>query len=251
VSEDRRIDMTYAHFHRVLGGLLSELSELPGVLWLSDERHVLRGEGEHNSYARAVYRVKHLGPYRQRLSELEEVQKQGMATLGLPKPPRELLLPQVIEDVTQVQLGKKIDAYRSTRVAKEVVLAKMETALCITRKNLTEFQRYGTQDDGVKRLGAEVKVIEEAREAVVQAEEDVYRLRIKGVRYRLYVYRGAEGPVTVDCRLHGLIVAGPKVEISHPTRVRRTRNDQRNIEPLFEFGKTSIYLERDWQEAGR
>lgn len=249
--EDNRIDMTYAHFHRVLGGLLAELSELPGVLWLSDERHVLRGEGEHNSYARAVYRVEDLGPYRQRLSELEEVQKQGMAALGLPKPPRELLLPQVIEDATQVQLGKKIAAYRSTRVAKEVVLAKIDTALSTTRKNLAEFQRYGTQDDGVRRLEGEVKAIEAFREVVVQSQEDSYRLRIKGVRHRLYVYRGVEEPVTVDCRLHGLIVAGPKVEISHPTRVRRTRNDQRNLEPLFEFGKTSIYLERDWQEAGR
>lgn len=41
---DTRVDQTYAHFHRVLGELLTELSALPGVLWLSDKEHVLRGE---------------------------------------------------------------------------------------------------------------------------------------------------------------------------------------------------------------
>ncbi len=38
---------------------------------------------------------------------------------------------------------------------------------------------------------------------------------------------------------------------SYPNAVRKTRSDQRILEPLFEFGKTWIYLERDWQQAGR
>ncbi len=63
VEQNNRVDRTYAHFHRVLGGLLTELSALLGVLWLSDKEHVLRGEGERNTYARAVYRVSSLEPF--------------------------------------------------------------------------------------------------------------------------------------------------------------------------------------------
>ena len=71
MQQGSRTDRTYAHFHRVLGELLMELAALPGTLWLSDkEQHVLRGEGERNTYARALYRVASLEPYRERLAEL-------------------------------------------------------------------------------------------------------------------------------------------------------------------------------------
>ncbi len=250
MQRDTPIDQTYAHFHRVLGGLLTELSALPGVLWLSDKEHVLRGDGERNTYARAVYRVSSLEPYHERLAELLGVQQQGVAELGLGRVPRELLLPQVIENVTHVRLSE-IPVYRTTPVAKDKVLAKIDTALATTKKNLAEFQRYGTQDDGVKRLGAEVKAIEAVRKTVAQAQEDVYRLRVKQLRFRPYVYLLNEKPLQVDSRTHGLILVGPDIGVSYPNAVRQTRSDQRILEPLFEFGKTRIYYERDWQEAGK
>jgi len=249
IKQANRVDRTYAHFHRVLGGLLTELSALPGVLWLSDKEHVLRGEGEHNSYARAVYRVSSLGPYHERLAELTGVQQQGVAEFGLGRVPRELLLPQVVENVTHVRLSE-IPVYRTTPVGKEKVLAKIDTALATTKKNLAEFQRYGSQDDGVKRLGAEVEAIEAVRETVVQAQEETYRVRVKQVRYRPYVYLLGEKPVQVDSRTHGLILVGQDIGVSYPSAVRQTRSDQRTLEPLFAFGKTRIYFEQDWQEAG-
>ena len=251
MEQANRVDRTYAHFHRVLGELLTELSALPGVLWLSDkQQHVLRGEGERNTYARAVYRVSSLEPYRERLAELTGVQQQGVAELGLGRVPRELLLPQVVENVTHVRLSE-IPVYRTTPVAKEKVLAKIDTALTTTKKNLAEFQRYGTRDDGVKRLGAEVEAIETVRKTVVQAQEDLYRLRVKQVRYRPYVYLLGEKPQQVDSRTHGLILVGPDIGVSYPNTVRQTRSDQRTLKPLFEFGKTRIYYERVWQEAGK
>ncbi len=251
IQQANRVDRTYAHFHRVLGGLLTELSALPGVLWLSDkEQHVLRGEGERNSYARAIYRISDLEPYRERLTELMGVQQQGVVEFGLGRVPRELLLPQVIENVTHVRLSET-PVYRTTPVAKEKVLAKIDTALTTTKKNLAEFQRYGAQDDGVRRLEAEVKAIETVRETVVQAQEETYRLRVKQVRYRPYVYLLGEKPLQVDSRTHGLILVGQDIGVSRPNAVRQTRSDQRTVEPLFEFGKTRIYFERDWQEAGR
>ena len=250
-QQDTRTDRTYAHFHRVLGELLMELSALPGTLWLSDkEQHSLRGEGERNTYARALYRVSSLEPYRERLAELSGVQQQAITELGLGKPPRELLLPQVIEQVTHVRLSE-IASYRTTPVSKQNALAKIDTALITTRKNLGEFQRYGAQDDGVKRLEGEVKAIEAVRETVLQAQEETYRMRVKQVRYRPYVYLVGEKPLQVDSRTHGLILVGPDVGVSYPNAVRQPRSDQRTVEPLFEFGKTRIYLEREWQEAGK
>ena len=85
---------------------------------------------------------------------------------------------------------------------------------------------------------------------MLHAEEETYRLRVKQVRYRPYVYLVGKKPVQVDSRTHGLIVVGPDIDVSYPNEVRRTRSDQRVVEPLFEFGKTRIYFERDWQEAG-
>lgn len=250
MRQDNRVDRIYAHFHRVLRGLLEELSALPGTLWLTDKQeHVLRGEGKHNTYARAVYRVDALEPYQQRLDELAQVQQQGMAELGLGKPPRELLLPQVIENVIHVRLSETI-LYRTTPVPKKSVLAKIDTALKTTRKNLSEFQRYGSEHDaGVKRLEAEVKVIETVRETVVRAEEETYRVRVKQARFRPYVYLAGEKPVQVDSRTHGLILVGHDIGVSYPNAVRQTRSDQRTAEPLFEFGKTRIYFESTWQEA--
>ena len=103
----------------------------------------------------------------------------------------------------------------------------------------------------MKRLEAEVKAIEAVRETVVQAQEETYRVRVKQVRYRPYVYLLGEKPLQVDSRTHGLILVGPDIGVSYPNAVRKTRSDQRTIEPLFAFGKTRIYLARVWQEAGK
>jgi len=246
--KDNRVDRTYAHFHRVLGGLLVELAAQPGVLWLTDKQeHVLRGEGERNSYARALYRVDSLEPYQERLDELAQVQQQGMAELGLRETPRELLLPQVVENVTHVRLSETV-LYRTTPMQKRHVLAKIDTALKTTHKNLAKFQRYGGEHDaGVRRLEAEVKAIEGIKETVLQAKEETYRVRVKQTRYRPYVYLAGKKPVQVDSRTHGLILVGRDIGVSYPNAVRQKRSDQRDVTPLFEFGKTRIYFESAWQ----
>lgn len=247
-----RADRLYAHFHRVLGELLLELAALPGTLWLTErQEHTLGGEGERNRYARAVYRVVDVEPYRQRLGELGAVQQQATAALGLAQEPRELLLPTVVENVTHVRLHEII-GYHTAPVSRQRALVKVDTALRTTKHNLAEFERYGGQsDEGVRRLVAEVRAIEAARERIAEAEEDRFRVRVKQVRYRPYVYLLGDKPVQIGSREHGLILVGSDIGVSYPNAVRRTRSDQRTVEPLFEFGKTRIYLEHEWQEAGK
>ena len=246
---ENRADRTYAHFHRVLGTLLTELGALPGVIWLTDQRHVLRGSGERNDYAWAIYRVGELGPYREALAELEAVQQSAVIEMGLGRVPRELLLPQVIEGVSYVQLGES-GGYRSSPKAKKAVLAILETALKTTQKNLGEFQRYGGEDEGTRRLGAEVEAIEKVKETVLDAPEQPYRVRVwQPQRFNPYIYQGDAEPRQVRCRKHGLILVGESIGMRPPRQVRRVRSDKRKLEPLFAFGRTEVYLESDWQEA--
>lgn len=247
---ESRADRTYAHFHRVLGTLLTELGALPGVIWLTDQRHVLRGDRERNDYAWAIYRVGELEPYLAPLAELEAVQQKAVKEMGLGQVPRELLLPQVIEGVSYVQLGES-GGYRSSPKEKKAVLAILETALRTTRKNLGEFQRYGGEhDEGTRRLGAEVEAIEKVKETVLGAPEQPYRVRVwQPQRFNPYIYQGDAEPRQVRCRKHGLILVGESIGMRPPREVRRVRSDKRKLEPLFAFGRTQVYFESDWQEA--
>ena len=248
-SVERRVDQTYAHFHRVLGTLVTELGALPGVIWLTDQRHMLRGDGARNDYAWAIYRVAELELYREALAELEVVQQRAVGEMGLGRVPRELLLPQVIEGVSYVQLGES-GGYRSSPKEKKAVLAILETALKTTQKNLSEFQRYGGEDEGTRRLGAEVEAIEKVKEKVANAPEQPYRVRVwQPQRFNPYIYQGDAEPRQVRCRKHGLILVGESIGMRPPREVRRVRSDKRELEPLFAFGRTQVYLERDWQEA--
>ena len=249
-KREDRIDQSYAHFHRVLGGLLEELAALPGVVWLTEQQHVLRGEGRRNDYAWAIYRVPDLEPYRARLAELERVQQKAVTEMGLGRMPRELLLPQVIEDVTHVRLGEK-GGYRSSPKPKKAVLAIFETALNTTKKNLREFQRYGGGDDGVRRLEVEIRDLEAVRQTVLSAPEQPYRVRVwQPRRFYPYIYQENMKTKQVRCRNHGLILVGQSIGLSQPREVRKVRSDKRTLEPLFAFGKTQVYFERDWQAAG-
>lgn len=77
------VAQTYTHFPQVLGVLLTDLATLPGVIRLTKRRaHVIRGEGERNEYAWAIYRVAGLEPYRARLAELKGVQQRVFREIG-------------------------------------------------------------------------------------------------------------------------------------------------------------------------
>ena len=123
------LERIYAHFHRVLGPLLVELSELPGTVWLEEvQRHVLTGEGEENRYARAIYLVSNLEPYRERFSELGRVQATGLELLG-GESPKGLLPPRTVEGVRHVRISQhpnfvtKVLSQKGARERLEALLA--------------------------------------------------------------------------------------------------------------------------------
>ena len=153
----------YAHFHRVLGPLLVELAASAETVWLGEPReHVLTGEGEDNRYARAIYLVSDLGPYRERLGELEHVQAAGLELLGGDERPKGLLPPRYVEKVRHVRISQHpnfVTKVLSPKGAKE----RLEGLLATTKDSLRQFERYATTFDPKReQIEAEVGALDEA-----------------------------------------------------------------------------------------
>lgn len=247
----RHVERKYAHFHRVLGGLLQELAAQTGcVHWLGDtQEHLISGDHEHNRYARALYRVPSLEPYTPQLDELARVQDEALTELGLKQVPAALLLPSVIVGVSHVRIHETVN-YRTTPASKVNVLAKINSAITTTKQNLSLFEQQGGVDNpGTKRIVRELQGYETARAAVAASTETDYRVRLEQRRIRPYIYLADQSAIQAESRKHGLILVGRNIQVSNAHSVRKQRSDKRYAQPIFTYGKTSIYLEREWQGA--
>ena len=241
----------YAHFHRVLGPLLVELGEQPGTLWLEGaERHVLTGEGEENRYARAIYPLHDLEPYRERLAELEKVQAAGQKLLGGGESPRGLLPPKVVEGVRHLRISRHPN-YVTTLLSHAGAVERLDALLAATRVNLREFEPYASAVDPKReQLEAEVKAIEEALEVVRATPDERFRFRAHAVRVRPYLYPLQGDPYQIDTRKHGLVLVGPHVTVVQDDPTRKVRSDKKLRTPLLELPALQVYAESEWQEKG-
>lgn len=248
----KQVERKYAHFHRVLGSLLQQLATQPKcVHWLGDaQEHLISGDYEHNVYARALYRVPSLEPYASQLDELAQVQNEALTELGLKKVPGALLLPTVIQGVSHVRIHETVN-YRTTPASKVNVLAKISNAITTTRQNLSVFEQQGGVDNpGTQRIVRELEGYNAARAAVAASTENDYRLRLEQRRIRPYVYLADQSAIQAESRKHGLILVGHNIQVSDAHSVRKQRSDKRHAQPILAYGKTLIYLEREWQAAG-
>jgi hypothetical protein len=247
----KAIERNYAHFHRLLSELLLELSELPGVVWLEEAGHIIRGEGETNDYRKAIYPVQDATPYYGRLDELREVQKEGLKLLGREEPPIGLLMPVLLEGVQYVRLRKHVT--HSSRASKrEHALARFEEQLGEMRTNLRKFEYYATSHDPRReKLEAEVKALEEGLERLKAMKEETLRERYRHERVLPYVYLNSGEIVRPYVRNVGLIVAGPRVRIVWADELRRQRSDKVRLEPILVVGQIEVYSEREWQAANK
>jgi hypothetical protein len=254
VSADEKIkaiERNYAHFHRLLSQLLLELSKLPGVVWLEESGHIIRGEGESNDYRKAIYPVQDATPYYGRLDELREVQEEGLRLLDREEPPIGLLMPVLLEGVQYVRLRKHVT--HSSRASKrEHAIARFEEQLEQMRTNLKKFEYYATSyDPRREKLEAEVKALEEGLERLKAIKEETLRERYRHERVLPYVYLNSGEIVRPYVRDVGLIVAGPKVRIVWADELRRARSDKVRLEPILTVGQTEVYSETEWQQANK
>lgn len=251
--DTERLDRQVAHFHRLLGALLQELAAWEETRWLEPDPethgHVIREDGEPNTYGRALYLLKRLEPYRERLAELERLQAEVMRTFGLKSVPRSLLTPLVLERVVHARLHY-LEAFSSACKPRSFVLGRIDKALETTRRNYRAFARQGGVDDPrTLTIGDEITYHERAREGVRGSPEPDYRVRISQQRVRLYVYRDGEKALQCDTRLHGVILAGPNVTVTDERERREGRSDKVGLVPLWHYGVTYVYPEGAWQEA--
>jgi hypothetical protein len=248
-----RLDRQIAYFHRLLGEMLQDLVVHEQTKWLEQDQvkqhHVIGRDGEKNTYGRALYLLKSLDPYQQRLSELQKLQSEILRVFGLETIPRALLLPLVLEDVIHVRLHH-LTYFSSRSRPRSFVLERIDKALETTRMNYRTFaQQGGIEDKRTQDIGEEIRYHEGVREWVRHHPEPDYRVRVKQERIRLYVYQTGAKPKLCDTRLHGVLLVGPNITLTDRYEMRQGRSDKVSLEPLWHYGVTYVFPEKEWQGA--
>lgn len=250
-SANDRIDRAYAHFHRVLAELLTELVERGQPLWLEDAGHDLRPDHQANTYNPAIYRVDALAPYRGRLDELDTVQKEILALTGRSRPGRNLLPPLAIEGVQHVRISRH-DGQTGRTITREQALARLEQLEAAQLGNLVEFERYASHhDERRKQVERDVRNLQKARERLASSAATEIRETYRQTVIRPYVYYADGHSEQLHMRGTGLLAAGPRVTIDQRAGPRRVRSDKVTAKPLAVAGAISFYDLKEWEAAKR
>ena len=253
----RSLPRIYAHYHRLLIELLEDLVQSGRVVWLGEEGHLRHPDGEPNIYHKALYGLEALGPYQERLTELEQVQREGHIHSGAKR--LGLLLPVVVEEVQHVVLRSSIN-YASHVSDKDAVKEKLTAYLARTKENLEAFNQYARPfDPRREKIEGEVSALEAALERLHASRETRFRERARTERTSAKLLlapdprTGEERVKTAYIRDVGLIAVGPGM-IGERQRVvfahrRKRRSDRVRLEPFLTFGNFEIFVEDAWQEA--
>lgn len=249
-DELRQVRRHYAHFHRVLGTLLSRLVNEAQVHWVSgDQEHILSPDGEVNQYSKAVYSLTTLEPYRQALDELKEVQTETMALLGKRKPNPRVALPLILEGVEGLRLNRFTKRITEP-LAKTSALARMDRLIGHQRTNLEAFRRYQTlHDPRLDEVALQVKALEDAKHSIQASDDDTFRFRTAQLEVRAYTYLLDGSVHNAYVTEHGLLAVGPDVQVAFNTHLRKPRNDQVEALTLYQDDYVRVYEEKVWQRA--
>lgn len=248
-TEQRTIERVYAHFHRVLAELLTDLTQSAEVTWLEESGHELTGDYRKNTYNPAVYIIASLDPYRSDLQELDEVQAEALELSGQQRPGRNLLPPLAVEDVTHVRISRYTGQTGRT-ITVESALARLTQLEQITVNNLKEFEQYARIHDPARRsLEAELKQLQRAIRTVTDSGAEQLRESYRHTVIRPYIYTADGESQQLHMRNSGLIAAGSRITLDWRKGPRRTRSDKVKIKPLASAGALDFYDLKDWEAA--
>lgn len=243
------IERAYAHFHRVLGTLLSELAASAEVTWLEEEGHLIRPDYEHNEYNPAIYCVANLDPWREQLAELNLVQTEILDATARERPGKNLLPPLVAEDVHYIRLSR-YHGQTGRDVSREQVSRRFEQVLAQLRTNLAEFEHYATREDPKrKKVEAEVREAAAALKRIQSSEIDLYRETYRQTVIRPYVYFLDGTSTQFHLRSQGLIASGSSIEVGWRQGPRKTRSDKIVVPPIASVGNYTFYDRDSWEAA--
>ena len=103
---------------------------------------------------------------------------------------------------------------------------------------------------GANRSRRKSRRSEEAIAFVKARPEETYRFRVQVLRVRPYLYPLVGDPYQIDTRKHGLILAGPNIQVRWADPTRKTRSDKKQRRPFLDLGSLQVFVEREWQAAG-
>jgi hypothetical protein len=245
----KTIERSYAHFHRLLGSLLTDLSQEAGVVWIDEEGHTITPEGENNRYRKALYPLPYPEHYLQRIEELETLQAEILELQAREEPTRALLTPLVLHGVNHARL-RRHTSYFSREVSRDNLLERYRQHLETSKQALRSFEHYASTDDPKREaLEEEITALAEGLNRIEATDEASLRERIRRQTVIPYVYLQDGRVLRPYPRNAGLILIGPNVTISWNDSYRRERSDKVKLEPLLAVGKVEVYSEQAWREA--
>lgn len=244
---NKRVERHYAHFHRVLSELLTDLSQEAGTTWLFEQGHTFAEAYQDNIYRKAVYPISDLTPYAPRLAELAQVQQEALAQLGAKKVPHGLLTPQVLEQVTYARLRRKLN-YNVRRGSKAEILGRYQQKLnnALAAQQAFRAQARGGADEGLERIEAEVLALQKGIANIEAANDETFREHYTFARVPVSVYRTGMPMKQYHVRDVGLVLVGPSVRVGWNDGVRMQRSDTTQLEPLLSLGPLEVFSSRDW-----
>jgi hypothetical protein len=259
-EEHQAILRGYARFHRILGELLTELVKDTSPLWLTEQKeHFLFLDTEQapmrNVYGKALYPVKSLEPYREKMDDLTRAQQDVLAKVKHSDTPHGLLMPVVKENVVQVKLNKHVNYGSDTRGA-AAIRADLQERIDKRKRILArDFEPYRNlaSDPKLETLEQEIKRLEAAVELLQAYTDTLLRKRVKHERLFAAVYhqQSGEGLATehVYVRDAGIILVGETIPIFPVGGKRKERSDKVRLEPLVRYDNVEVFEETVWQAA--
>lgn len=195
----QEVKQIYAHLHRLLAQLLTNLTHNTPTFWLdadpSKHQHHIQPDGTRNTYAKAVYLTPTLQPYNDHLNQLSRVQTHALelmsSTAGLEaqgKIPRGLMLPQVIPRVDHAILSRHT-SYSSHAYPKAEVVTKLKALLEAQQANLRlNFEPYAsTIDPRREQVEEDITKIAATLDAIAASQDTLVRERRAHDRVRPYI----------------------------------------------------------------
>lgn len=251
-DELRHVRRHYAHFHRVLGELLTQLLAEERVWWVGDKQeHTINPDGENNVYGKAVYTLPTLEPYQTSLNELRAVQLETMTLLGksTSRPNAAITLPVILFGVETIRINR-VHKRITEPLTKPQALGRMDRLINHQRTNLDAFRRYQTfHDPRLEAVAQQVQGLEDAKAFIQASNDDTFRFRTAQLEVRAYTYLQDGSVQNVYVTDHGLLAVGASIHVSFNTNTRKPRADQVRALPFYQDDHVRIYEERVWQEG--
>lgn len=250
-SPDAELEVArkHAHFHRVLGELLTTLGRETQTFWLSGDRHEIGDGPERNRYAKAVYVAKDLAPYRGALDELDGVRAEALSLMGAQEPTPSLLSPKVCEGVAEARILTNT-GFASRRRARADVIAALAAQRDAAEAALDAFASYPERAHKRDEIAQELSELSAALHALRASRSASLRQHYRYTRHMCHIhYLDPERFDQLYVGDVGVVLQGPAPRVArHDPRRRKHRRTEGAV-PVASFGPYLFYEEDAWQAA--